>query len=225
MKSALSKRIMRWFFIMLMGLFIALASYLPVDAVKIAFQSNRDFADFEFKYNIYAMDANGKNLVKLTKGPASDLNPAWSPDGTEIAFASSRKGNLGIYVMDADGGNPMNLTQNPNGGDWSPGWSPDGSRIVFNSRRDGNEEIYVVNANGANPINLTQHLKSDRSPSWSPDGTQIAFSSDRDGDYEIYVMNADGSNPIQLTEDPWASDQGPSWSPGWDVKSPFQFGS
>ena len=206
MKLVLPKRTMRWLFIMLTGFLVILASHLPVDAVKIAFQSNRGFAEDEFKFNIFVIDTNGKNLVRLTQGPASDLNPAWSPDGTKIAFASSRKGNLGIYVMNDDGSNPINLTQSPDGGDWSPDWSPDGSRIAFNSRRDGNEEIYVMHANGANLINLTQHLKSDRSPDWSPDGSRIAFYSDRDGDYEIYVMDADGTNPMQLTEDPWASD-------------------
>ena len=167
MRLALPKRLTRllcsqkWFFTLLIALFIAWTSQFPVAAIKIAFQSNRGFAEGEFKFNIFVIDMNGKNLVRLTQGPASDLNPAWSPDGTKIAFASSRKGNLGIYVMNADGSNPINLTQSPNGGDWSPAWSPDGSRIAFNSRRDGNEEIYVMNANGANLINLTQHLKSD----------------------------------------------------------------
>ena len=62
MKLVLPKRIVRWSFIVLMGFLVTLASYLPVDAVKIVFQSNRDFADFEFKYNIYVMDTNGGTL-------------------------------------------------------------------------------------------------------------------------------------------------------------------
>ena len=196
MKWVLPRRIMRWIFSLLITLFILLASHVPADAIKIAFQSSRDFGEFAFKYNIYVMDANGKNLVRLTQGPASDRLPAWSPDGTQIAFVSNRKDGLGLYVMDADGSNLINLTQNPDGGDWSPDWAPDGSQIVFQSRRDGNDEIYVMDADGSNLINLTQHVDFDWHPSWSPDGTKIAFASNRDGDFEIYVMNTDGTNPV-----------------------------
>jgi len=69
------------------------------------------------------MDAEGSNPVRLTDNPAYDAYPAWSPDGTRIAFHSWRDGNWEIYVMDADGSNPVNVTDNPSG-DYSPAWSP-----------------------------------------------------------------------------------------------------
>ena len=89
--------------------------------------------------------------------------PAWSPDGSRIAWSSERDGNREIYVMDADGSNPTNLTGDP-GYDSSPAWSPDGQRILFNSRRDGNLEIYVMDADGSNQVRLTRNATSDGFP-------------------------------------------------------------
>ena len=83
---------------------------------------------------------------RLTDNNAWDIHPAWSPDGTRIAFATDRDGideNFEIYVMDADGSNQTRLTNN-DAVDLLPAWSPDGTRIVFTSERDGNFEIYVI---------------------------------------------------------------------------------
>ena len=71
------------------------------------------------------MDADGSNQTRLTNNPASDAQPAWSPDGTKIAFNSDRDGNFEVYVMDADGSNQTRLTNNP-ADDGGPAWSPDG---------------------------------------------------------------------------------------------------
>ena len=73
---------------------------------------------------IYVMDADGENPVRLTRDPGSDGAPCWSPDGTRIAFHTDRDGNTEIYVMDADGENLTNLTQHPMAdqvASWSPG--------------------------------------------------------------------------------------------------------
>jgi Tol biopolymer transport system component len=174
---------------------------------RIAFESDRAGNWGE----IYAMGADGSNPVNLTDDPEADGYPAWSPDGTRIAFESWRDGNAEIYVMDADGSNPVRLTDNP-ADDWHPAWSPDGTRIAFASARDGNFEIYVMDADDSNPVNLTNNPAGDYSPAWSPDGTRIAFYSGRDGNPEIYVMEADGSNPVNLTNNP-AFDGEPAWSP------------
>ncbi len=74
------------------------------DGTKIAFTSDRD-GNFE----IYVMNADGRNPTRLTSDPATDNFPAWSPDGTKIAFDSRRDGNFEIYVMNADGTNPTRL--------------------------------------------------------------------------------------------------------------------
>ena len=131
--------------------------------------------------------------------------PAWSPDGTKIAFYG-RDGGGALYVMNADGRNPVILRR---GTYTDPAWSPDGTRIAsaFRSsdapRYDYN--IHVMNADGSNPVQLT-HSSGDASPAWSPDGTKIAF---RRYAHSTYVMNADGSNPVLLKR--WAVF--PVWSP------------
>ena len=157
------------------------------------------------------MQADGSNVHRLTDNSADDAFPAWSPDGSRIAFYSDRDGDYEIYVMDADGSNVRRLMDNSTS-DVTPAWSPDGAQIAFRSDRDGNWEIYVMDADGSNVRRLTDNGAEESFPAWSPDGTQIAFRSDRDGDGEIYVMDADGSNVRRLTDNS-ATDWSSAWSP------------
>ena len=176
------------------------------DGRRIAFESSRDG-----DWDIYVMNADGKDIMQITDDDAWDTSPSWSPDGRRIAFVSRRDGDFDIYVMNADGSGVVQLTDD-DAGDGGPSWSPDGRRIAFTSDRDGDRDIYVMNADGSDVVQLTDGSSDNWVGSWSPDGRRIAFTSNRDGDNEIYVMNADGSGIVQLTDDD-ARDAGPSWSP------------
>ena len=190
------------------------------DGQKIAFVAyDKDGNDKkEVGGEIYVMDADGNNLLRLTDNPADSSSPTWSPDGQRIAFQSSQDGgkNSEIYAMDADGDDPRNLTNNP-ASDSSPAWSPDGQKIAFVSDRDGDEksgEIYVMDADGNNLLRLTDNPAGGSSPAWSPDSQKIAFQSGQEGgkSFDIHVMDADGDNPRNVTNH-HASDESPSWSP------------
>ncbi len=113
---------------------------------------------------IYIMNADGTNPIRLTSKETWDTSPSWSPNGTKIAFASARDGHWEIYVMSAAGTPQIRLTNNRSD-DTSPSWSPNGTKIAFAS--DG--DIYVMNADGTNQVNLTHNEASDdNDPSWSP---------------------------------------------------------
>jgi len=161
--------------------------------------------------DIYVISSDGTGAYRITTQPGSDVDPAWSPDGSRIAFASERDGNREIYVMNANGTNPVRLT-NVFASDYRPAWSPDGTTIAFVSTRDGNPEIYLMSANGTGLVRLTSQGGYDADPTWSPDGKRIAFSSDREGSGGIWVMNSDGSGATRLTTNS-LGDWQPAWSP------------
>jgi hypothetical protein len=171
------------------------------------------FADWN---TISVINTDGTGLTSLIDDDGQGwtyMSPAWSPDGSQIAFGSSRDGGWDIYVINADGSGLRRLTTH-GARDDSPAWSPDGSQIAFTSDRDGDFEIHVMNADGSNIRRVTDHPAEDGDPSWSPDGSMIAFTSNRDGPHEIYVVNVDGTDTRRVTTfpDPSMVIQ-PAWSP------------
>ena len=204
----------RCLFLLLLALMVTSDSTAQWFEPRIVFASNRDG-----DWDIYSMDANGNNLLQLTDDPASEEEPAVSPDGRRIAFKSNRVLSPELYVMDSDGNNAIRLTYDGFRKN-RPSWSPDGKRIAFSSFRLPaiNWEIYVIGTDGENEINLTNHKEPDDLPSWSPDGSKIAFVSMHDGgafgSHHIFVMNADGKGRRNLTGDTDLIDSSdPTWSP------------
>jgi hypothetical protein len=172
----------------------------------IAFSSSRE--PNSGGNDLWVMGSDGSDPVKLTDHPGPDSQPAWSPDGSRIAFRSYRDPIGGIWVVDADGSNTANLIT-ANTSFSNPAWSPDGSRIAFTRHSD----IWVMNSDGTNPVRIVDSdTSSGGHPTWSSDGSRIAFWTNRDGDAEIYVVNSDGSNPVNVTNHP-ANEFTPAWSP------------
>jgi len=187
----------------------------PSSASAAASASPAPFKEVPY---IFVMNGDGSGEKRLVERPA--VNPAWSPDGTEIAFSyyledmkyykSQGYSSCGIYVTNADGlGEPTKLKTGP-GCAYSPSWSPDGTKVAYTSGQGsdgyGKAEIYVVNSPDVSSKNqprpLTDSLpgRSAGGPTWSRDGTEIAFTRvNRAGTSAIYKMDADGSGGTPLT--------------------------
>jgi Tol biopolymer transport system component/DNA-binding CsgD family transcriptional regulator len=160
-------------------------------------------------WEIHSMAHDGSGRTSMISGPEA-YYPAWSPDGTKIAFqgTTSGFGSSDIFVANADGSGVTNLTNNP-GPNYSPAWSPDGSRIAFSKDND----LWVMNADGSGAMMIFGASDSyDFSPSWSPDGSKIAFYVIRAGSLGgpgIFTVNADGTRLARLTFGGLI----PAWSP------------
>jgi PKD repeat protein len=133
------------------------------------------------------------SVANLTNHPAYDGSPAWSRDGTKIAFASDRDGLAELYVMNADGSNPVRLTDHI-GFRGQPVWSPDSGRIAIGCELEiGNLDVCTVTADGSGIVRLTTDPAPDYGAVFSPvDGT-IAFVTGRFGPEEVAVLEPDGS--------------------------------
>ena len=169
------------------------------------------FATYVGRWEIYAMRADGTQVVSLTQNDgASNYSPSWSPDGAQILFRHAVGGTSQIWVMNADGSGQTALTTG-SVSDFDPVWSPDGTKIGFDRVEHGNSDIWVMNPDGSDPTDVTNDPLTEFQPSWSPDG-RIAFVRRTGPNTDIWAMNADGSNQVRLTTDP-ADDLRPAWSP------------
>ncbi|NIV72331.1 hypothetical protein GWN26_09460, partial [Candidatus Saccharibacteria bacterium] len=144
--------------------------------------------------------------------------PAFSPDGSKMAYMSNADGDFDIYVLHLKERLLIQLTDAPNR-DGTPVWSPDGSQIAFQSFRDGHSQIYLMDADGRNQINISNSDSHDEHPFWSADGKRFLFCSDRSGtereedhNIDIFEMNTAGSNVRQITATPEVETYA-SWSP------------
>jgi TolB protein len=168
------------------------------EAPESALSGRIAFDNFD---DVWAIDADGTDLTRLTHSTWPEFDPSWSPDGTQIAFRSERSGEPEIWLMNPDGTGQRRLTAG-----LSPAWSPDGSLIAFS----GMKGLSVIRPDGTGRRVLAD-TEGGEYPSWSPDGSRIAFNSNLTGDHVMYIARADGSKVVDLSRvgEGWQVD----WSP------------
>jgi TolB protein len=155
-------------------------------------------------------------ITRLTYGPWDDINPAISPDGQTVAFASNRSGYWDIYMLDLGSGGITRLTDTL-AYEASPAWSPDNKWVVYEAYISDNLEIIIQSVvTPGETIQLTNSPAADFSPVWSPEGRQIVFVSDQSGDDEIWLADLDKSEEERfqnISQNPNSIDTHPAWSP------------
>ncbi|WP_396623355.1 hypothetical protein [Luteitalea sp.] len=138
--------------------------------------------------------------------------PAFSPDGTRLAFMTNRDGNMEIYVVNRDGSSLRRVTRHP-GNDSTPTWSPAGNQIAFTSDRSGSPQIYIVDADGiGQPRRITSESWADRA-TWSPAPyNEIAYAGRNGPGFDIKIFSLE-QGQIRTITDSTGSNESPSWAP------------
>jgi len=150
------------------------------------------------RYNLWIADADGENAQAALTSPEPIISPAWSPNGTQLAYVSFESRKPVVYVHDISSGK-RRLLANFRGSNSAPAWSPDGNTLAVTLSRDGGSQLFALNASGGEPRRLQSSSSIDTEPVFSPDGSSIYFVSDRGGSPQIYKMPASGGQPSRVT--------------------------
>ena len=150
------------------------------------------------KFNLVVADSDGYNEQIVLAQNKPIMSPAWSPDGSHLAYVSFETGHAVVYVQslytyqrkvlaDFDGSNS------------APAWAPNGKQMAVVLTRDGSSQIYLVRPDGSGLRRITFSNAIDTEPHFSPDGEHLLFTSDRGGSAQIYRMAVKGGQERRMT--------------------------
>ena len=151
-------------------------------------------------FKLILSDADGGRPRTIFQSSEPILSPAWSPDGSRVAYMSYRAKRPGIYIQTLATGEVKRVTSFP-GLNSAPSFSPDGRKLVLTLSKDGNPELYVANLRTGELTRMTKHFAIDTEASWSPDGRSILFTSSRGGKPQLYMMNVASKTIKRVTFD------------------------
>ena len=146
------------------------------------------------RYRLSISDVDGRNELPILDSARPVMSPAWSPDGTKIAYVSFESERPHIFIQDVATGERRRVADFP-GINGAPAFSPGGNRLAMTLSKDGNPEIYIMDLRDGRLRRVTSHPAIDTEPAWSPDGRTLAFTSDRGGKPQIYRSTLDGGKP------------------------------
>ena len=150
------------------------------------------------RYQLQVADADGYNPQDALVSREPIISPAWSPDGSKIAYVSFEARKPVIYVHSVASGQRVPVS-NFKGSNSAPSWSPDGRQLAVTLTRDGNSQVYLINADGSNARRVTQSSGIDTEAVFSADGQSLYFTSDRGGGPQIYRMSSGGGDAQRVT--------------------------
>ena len=149
-------------------------------------------------YELVVADADGQNEQVAAFGREAIISPAWSPDGTKVAYVSFEKQKPIIYVQNLVTGQRA-IISNEKGSNSAPAWSPDGTKLALSLSKTGSTQVFIVNADGSGMRRVTNTNGIDTEPQFSGDGQSIYFVSDRSGGPQIYKMSVNGGQATRVT--------------------------
>jgi len=150
------------------------------------------------EYRLEVADSDGEGTQVALRSNEPIISPAWSPDGTKVAYVSFEAKKPVVYVQDLTS-RQRTVIANHRGSNSAPSWSPDGSKLAVALSRNGFTQVYAVNADGSNLRQLTNTNGIETEPQFSADGQSIYFTSDRSGGPQIYRMSANGGEAQRVT--------------------------
>ncbi len=151
-------------------------------------------------YRIEKADYDGHRSQVLVESQEPLMSPAWSPDGSQVAYLSFETNLPRIYIQEMATGQRRQITDFP-GINSSPVWSPDGAKLAMVLSKDGSPDIYVMDLTTNQLTRLTDHPRAETEPSWTEDSRSVVFTSDRTGQPQIYQVPITGGFPERLTFD------------------------
>ncbi|MGE3603482.1 MAG: Tol-Pal system beta propeller repeat protein TolB [Lautropia sp.] len=173
--------------------------YERLTGLKGVFSTRIAFVSKDGKrYRLNIADWDGENVQTALNSGEPIISPAWSPDGTRLAYVSFESRKPVVYVHALATGQRKAVAQF-RGSNSAPAWSPDGTQLAVTLTRDGGSQIYLISADGGQSTRLTQSSGIDTEPFFAPDGSTIYFTSDRGGSPQIYRMPAGGGPASRIT--------------------------
>ena len=165
---------------------------------RMAFVKRSEIEFQRFRYRLMVADWDGYGAQEVYGSWRPILSPAWSPDGSNLAFVSFSTNGSVVKVLQLANGDHQTVAEF-DGINSAPAWSPDGTKLAYSTSRDGSPDVYIYDTITRQHTRVNTHYAIDTEPDWSPDGKSLLFTSSRTGKPQIYSTSLDGGATMRIT--------------------------